>query len=179
MWVKGHNKGGDTSCRCCKSQWSHENLQHLATCTVVGSIFRELAAMMGLRWDEWTMKEKERFALFLDAPVTKKNQEGWINLHLLLWKHIIANLVKVEAEDQPFEPHNVWGAAWYRFKSKVGAKKEGVAQALRVAEARGNLPPSMERRTKPIEPLGAFDPEGNFKWDEKLKEKIESMTKKE
>jgi hypothetical protein len=92
---------------------------------------------------------------------------------------IIANLVKVEAEDQPFEPHNVWGAAWYRFKSKVGAKKEGVAQALRVAEARGNLPPSMERRTKPIEPLGAFDPEGNFKWDEKLKEKIESMTKKE
>ena len=72
------------------------------------------------------MRDKERFALFCLRPDGQRIEEGWINLHLLLWKQIIYALVQVTTEDQPFKPHSIWGAAWTRFQKKALAKHESI-----------------------------------------------------
>ena len=54
-------------------------------------------------------QERERFSLFALHPRGKVS-EGWINLHLLLWKHIIALLVKIEMEGEKYDEHKIWAS---------------------------------------------------------------------
>ena len=51
-------------------------------------------------------------------------ESGWINLHLLLWKHLVHLLTKVETEDAKLSEHEVWQAAWHRLERKAMAKQE-------------------------------------------------------
>ena len=91
---------------------------------------------------------------------------GWINLHLLLWKHIIYALTLVETEDEDFTPHAVWQATWTRLERKVLAKQVGIQTVLLRAESRGEDPPSLERKGAPIAPLADIDEKGKFVWNE-------------
>ena len=45
-------------------------------------------------------------------------------LHLLIWKQLIALLVRIEGEGEKFSAHKVWAPAWIRFEKKVLAHKE-------------------------------------------------------
>ena len=53
--------------------------------------------------------------------------EGWINLHLLLWKYTIYQLTLVCTEDARFRAHEVWQAAW----SRLQKKRVGIVTRLR------------------------------------------------
>lgn len=45
------------------------------------------------------------------------------------------------------------------------------------AEARGDEPKDMTKRSRPMEPLASFDKEGKLTWNEKLVKSIEELAK--
>ena len=55
---------------------------------------------------------------------------------LLLWKHLVQALTKVETEDAKFSEHEVWQAAWHRLERKALAKQESTKTIIRRADSR-------------------------------------------
>ena len=70
--------------------------------------------------------KKERFGLFGFTALhpQRKIEGGWINLHLLIWKQLIALLVRIEEEGEKFSAQKVWAPAWMRFEKKVLAHNQ-------------------------------------------------------
>ena len=120
--------------------------------------------------------EWERFCLFALHP-SHKLKMGWVNLHLLLWKHIAALLVKIELEGEKYAEEKIWAPAWIRFERKVLSLKEKVDIARRRAEGRGEEPRDMSGKTKHVEPLAAFTESGELVWDDKLVKTIKERGK--
>ena len=75
------------------------------SCQAAGGIFAHLLELAG-RPPLTSTIERERFGLFAQLP-TGKLEEGWINLHLLLWKHLIALIVAIELEGEKYAEHKV------------------------------------------------------------------------
>ena len=160
-------------CRCCR--FARENIQHFADCEAAGELFKNFKRLTESevrgKGEEW-----QRFCLFALLP-KGKIKEGWINLHLLLWKQLVAQLVRIELEGEKYSERDVWAAAWARMKRKIEALKTRVDEDVRRAEARGDEPKDMTKRSRPMEPLASFDKEGKLTWNEKLVKSIEELAK--
>ena len=102
-------------CRCCG--FARENLQHFADCDAAKKLFLFLKKITASKVRE-TGSEWERFCLFALLP-SGKLAEGWINLHLLIWKQLIALLVRIELEGEKYDEKAVLGPTWTRFERKV------------------------------------------------------------
>ena len=179
MWTKGHDDN-DKACRCCKH--AYENLQHFATCDVLGKLFASLAEVIAdsgvdslQNYDSFTERDKERFALFALTPAGSKLEAGWVNLHLLIWKYIIYSLTVLQTEGTPFHTHSVWQAAWTRFTWKAEALGEKNKTTSLRAESRGEEPPDSSSRGSAMSPLAAFTKEGTLIWKADIKETMEKM----
>ena len=145
-------------CRCCG--YARENLQHFTVCSTAACIFenmRKLAELPELKGGT----EKERFGLFALHP-RGRVKEGWINMHLLLWKHLIALLVQIEEEGEEYAEHKIWAPTWIRFERKVLALKEKVDIEVRRSESRGEPVRDMTRKSKPVEPMASFTETGDL-----------------
>ena len=57
----------------------------------------------------------------------------------------------------------------YNIPTVIGGYNYGIARA----EARGDEPKDMTKRSRPMEPLASFDKEGKLTWNEKLVKSIE------
>ena len=97
---------------------------------------------------------------------------GWINLHLLIWKQLIALLVRIEEEGEKFNAQKVWAPAWMRFEKKVLAHKEGVDIEVRRSVSRGEQIRDMRKKPRPIEPFASYLEEGDLIWNESLVRKV-------
>ena len=159
-------------CRCCG--YARENLQHFADCSGWGGFeeMRKLAELPVLS----SQTERERFGLFALHPKGKV-QEGWINLHLLLWKHLIALLARVEEEGEKYAEHKIWAPTWIRFERKVLTLKEKVDIEVRRSMGRGEKIRDMSRKSRPVEPFAEFTEEGDLKWNDELVKKIKQLCK--
>lgn len=160
-------------CRCCGC--AREDLQHFGRCSKASNIFREFHSLTNEKkipdnsWD--------RFSLFALLPQGKL-KDVWVDLHLLLWKQLIAVLVRVELEGEKFSVEKVWAPAWTRLKTKILALRHRVGETLRRAASRGEEPPDVSNRTRWVDPLASFDKEGIFKWNDDLVSKLEKLCKK-
>jgi hypothetical protein len=103
-----------------------------------------LAALANVKTSS-DLQERERWGLFLLTPTGKPVEQGWVNLHLLLWKYIIYELTQVATEDATFHVHSVWAAAWVRLEKKILAKSEAIKPVVLRAESRGDDPPNMTK----------------------------------
>ena len=121
-------------------------------------------------------EEWDRFSLFALTPQVKLH-DIWVDLHLLLWKQLIALLVRVELEGESFTAEKVWAPAWARLKTKILALQHRVRETIRRAESRGEEPPDMSKRTRWVEPLASFDEKGAFTWLEDLTSELDSLCK--
>jgi len=171
----------DQACRCCKHEL--ENLTHFAVCEVSGHIFSDFANLIviGGRDDlksyaNYDRNEKARFGLFALTPGNGHQlPEGWVNFHLLLWKHLIYSITMVEIEDKKFAPHEVWQATWTRLEKKVLAKQVGIRAVIRRADSRGETLPDIVNRGKVIAPLASLSPDGKFEWNELILTEIKRL----
>ena len=182
MWVKSHDDN-DKACRCCKH--AYENIQHFATCEKLGKLFADLAALAagsGVEslkdYNAFSETHKERFALFALTPTGPKLDKGWINFHLILWKHIIYSLTVLQVEGTPLHIHSIWQAAWQRFVWKAEALMEKVRTSHLRAESRGDEPPDSSGKGTAISPFASFTEEGRLVWSDELKRKIEKLAEK-
>ena len=142
-----------------------------------GAAFTALAQLAGTK--PITQIDKERFALFAIPPHPEPQlAAGWINLHLLLWRYTIYELVLVNTEDKTFKHHEIWQATWTRFERKVLTKQAQVQARLRQAESRGALAPDITRSSKPMEPIASFDADGNVVWKEDIVKQIKALCKR-
>lgn len=123
-----------------------------------------------------SQKDKQRHALFAIKP--SGHCDGWVNFHLLLWKHVIFSLVQVDTEDEPFAPHKIWGVAWIRFEKKTLALQERAKQVLRRAASRGNEPPDVSARGRPMHPIAKLSVTGEIEWNDGLVEAIKKLGEK-
>ena len=104
LWTKSR-RPGDAMCRCCGE--ARESIEHFSVCRVVGGgVFRELRSLAGI--DESGDKEKQRYDLFTVRSDGRRAEEGWVNLNLLVWKQLVATLVRMETEGEAFARANVW-----------------------------------------------------------------------
>ena len=131
-------------CRCCR--FARENLKHFASCEVASKLFKGFKTLSNSAVEE-EGQEWERFSLFALLP-SGKMREGWISLHLLIWKQFIALLVRIELEGEKYDEKAIWGPAWTRFERKVLAMKARVDEDLRRCDARGDEPRDMSKRSK-------------------------------
>ena len=107
-------------CRCCGVD--EERLTHFPFCEGAKEIFAEFHSLAGSPIRVPPMHETEnkvwaRFCLFGLLP-DKRLQQGLESLLLLLWKHLIALLVRIELESETFDPKKVWAPAWIRIEKK-------------------------------------------------------------
>ena len=117
-----------------------------------------------------------RSALFLIPPRGLEIEEGWVNLHLLLWKHIVAHLVRIDTENEKFDRRSIWKPAWSRFKDKCRTLQVRVQDHRRLAESRGySKLPDLSKRGSPMAPIASFDEQGRIEWNEEICEKIEQL----
>ena len=132
-------------CRCCG--YARENLQHFADCPGWQGfeVLQKLTGLLALS----SQGDRDRFGLFALLHPKGKVLEGWINLHLLLWKHLIALLARAEEEGEKYAEHKVW----IRFERKVLALKEKVDIEVRRSVGRGEPTRNMQKKSKPVEPL--------------------------
>ena len=141
-------------------------MQHFAHCEKLILLWKQFHAWTEtppLRGDaEW-----ERFCLFALHPAGKLDS-GWVNLHLLLWKHIVALLTQIELEGEKYAEEKIWAPAWVRFERKVLTLKERVDIARRRALGRGDEPRDMSSKTKLVAPLAIFTKEGDLEWNREL-----------
>ena len=101
-----------------------------------------------------------------------------MNLHLLIWKHLIAHMVRIDTEDEKFEGRQVWKPAWIRMERKILALQEKAQAKIRLYESRGNAPPSdIKSRSAPMHPIAALDSDtGIAAWTEDIKLIIDKLT---
>ena len=98
-----------------------------------------------------------------------------MNLHLLIWKHLVAAIVRVELEGEKFESKHIWAASWARFKKKTLALAERVAMERRRAEGRGMKHRDLSSRSTQIEPIAEFSENGELDWNDDLVKKIKAL----
>ena len=144
------------------------------SCQAAGGIFAHLLELAG-RPPLTSTIEKERFGLFAQLP-TGKLEEGWINLHLLLWKHLIALIVAIELEGEKYAEHKVWAPAWRRFQRKVAALQERLDKELRRQRSRGEPIKVYPRRAEPMRPIADISEAGDVVWNDDLVTKIRRLT---
>ena len=72
-----------------------------------------------------------------------KLESSIVDLHSLLWKQFIAQLVRIELEGEKFDATQVWAPAWARLEKKVLALKFKVNEIKRRAESRGEEIPDL------------------------------------
>ena len=140
---------------------------HFATCEKAGKIFTDLCRLSTNGWTPSDNTERERFGLFAIKP-GDPIKEGWVNLHLLLWRQFIGMLVGIEKEGYKFNAEQVWAQAWKRMKAKADVLQEKANAILRRAVSRGEEPPDMEKRSNPLEPLAKWTEDGTLEWDKDL-----------
>ena len=160
-------------CRCCDR--ARESLQHFTACCFSGEVFADLRELTG--FNPCTDQERERYDLFLIRP-DRREPEGWVNLHLLLWKQVVAALVRVDTEDEQFASHNVWFATWKRYKKRALALQEKNRTVYLRKLGRGENPPDFSEKGKALTPLARFSEEGTLIWDDDLCASITALTKK-
>ena len=61
--------------------------------------------------------------------------------------------MRIELEGEKYSERDVWAAAWTRMERKMAALKTRVDEDVRRAEARGDEPKDMTKRSRPMEPL--------------------------
>ena len=166
--------GSGAPCRCCG--FARENIQHLATCEKLGKVFKTFRKLTGCPVPT-NEKEWERFALFAITPSGPPLEEGWINLHLLLWKHIIAHMVRIEIDGEKYNPDHIWAPAWVRLRDKASALQEKVWAAVRLEDSRGTPPKCKKSRGTPLQPIAKISEYGMLEWDEDLKSQLEKLAK--
>ena len=96
---------------------------------------------------------------------------------MLIWKHIVALLTRIEMEGEKYAEEKIWAPAWVRFERKVLALKEKVDIARRRAIGRGDEPRDMSSKTKLVAPLAQFTKEGDLEWNKSLVKAIRDKGK--
>ena len=107
-------------------------------------------------------REKQRYDLFTVRSNGRRVEEGWVNLHLLVWKQLVATLVRMETEGEAFARANVWRPAWKRFEKKACALAFKARQAVLRAEDRGEEERDVSGRGAPLWPIGTITKEGSL-----------------
>ena len=91
---------------------------------------------------------------------------------------MIATLVRIDTEDEVYASHNIWFAAWKRFKKRALALQEKNRTVALRKEGRGEDPPDFSEKGESLFPLAGFSSDGYLVWDEDLCAKIVAFTKK-
>ena len=82
------------------------------------------------------------------------------DLHVIVWKFIILNMVQVETNGVKFDRHEVWLCAVRRQEGRLQAHAE---RSRRRAITRGGLSaPEIERLSSEVAPLAAYDDSCNL-----------------
>ena len=152
---------------------ARESLTHFSECTIVGQVFRAFRTLTGTHPSNVT--DKHRHTLFAIKPDGGIEDEGWVNLHLLLWKHVIFSLVQVDTEDVAFTQHGVWQPTWYRLEKKALALSERAKAVIRRAANRGEQTPDVTNRGDPLKPIARIDATGHLVWNDEIVKKLKSL----
>ena len=160
----------------CSPRRRSEDLRHFGNCQVASTIFDNFHSLTDE--EDLAGNDRDRFCLFALLPRGALG-EGLVALHMLLWKHFIALLVRIELEGEKYDEKQVWAPAWTRLERKILALKYKVDEVVRRAESRGDEPPDMRKRTRCVAPLASFDKEGNLSWNTDLIPKIKMLAGKE
>ena len=153
MRVRSHDDR-DPGCRCCR--YARENIEHLATCTFAGQAFRDLQRLAGLELRRDMERLRFAFCTHSEFPSTPRGGMG-------------------QPASPPVETHPQ--PPWYGWTQRappschvVAIRKEGSRQGrtnlgtVRRSTLRGEEVPDQSSKSRPMEPIASFTPEGHLVW---------------
>ena len=91
---------------------------------------------------------------------------------------MIYSLVQVDTEDETFQPHRVWGSTWSRLEKKALSLQERVQVEMRRKISRGEDPPDVTKRGRPLSPIAKIDESGHLEWDTTITDTIKALGKR-
>ena len=98
-------------------------------------------------------------------------------MHLLIWKHIVAHMTRIDTEGIKFDPRDIWNPVWIRLERKCLAIAEKAQASIRLAESRAWKPPPMGKRGAPMRPIAEIDDDGRIVWEETIITTIKKLGK--
>ena len=79
------------------------------------------------------------------------------DLHIIVWKFLAIDMVKVDTEGLKFDGNKVWVAAIRRLASRIESAETGLRRRVQAALSLGRGVPPIEAHNKAWEPLLYFE----------------------
>ena len=150
----------DESCACRLCLVERERFSHIGTCHVICASFRHLstfASQYGL-----TLPLNPAL-IFLGMTDERTVLPGAISdLHIIYWKFIVIQMVRVDTEGAKFDPEKVWHAAVRRLASRVDSAVTALTRQVDTAVGLGRSLPPLDSTNASWDPLLYFEYEDQY-----------------
>ena len=84
------------------------------------------------------------------------------DIHIIYWKFIVIEMVKVDTEGAKFDPEKVWHAAVRRLASRVDSAVTSLGRQVDTAMGLGRNPPPLDSTNASWDPLPHFEYEDQY-----------------
>ena len=162
-------EGGDR-CRLCGAE--KESVQHFGECRGLKPIFDSMRKVDGgHRWNDSALN-------LLGAKEGKAVERGTSALHMMIWKQVIPEMVRVDTKNEKFQSEEVLKRAVRRYKKRERALEVSIKLYKNKCESKGMMP-SMDRFNKALAGIAEVDDSGKVSRKRGLEEWIEAHGAKE
>ena len=150
----------DEGCACRLCLVERERFSHIGHCPVIHESFKHLSNF-ALQYGRALPVTPA--LIFLGATDKRTALTGALSdLHIIYWKFIVIQMVKVDTEGAKFEPEKVWHAAVRRLASRVDSAVTALSRRVDEAMGLGRNPPPLDSYNVSWDPLLYFEYEDQY-----------------
>ena len=130
-----------------------ESVEHFGQCEALKQVFKSMRTIDG--GESWS--DQGLNLLGIQGRSTVKR--GVSALHLIIWKHVIPEIVRVDTKGATFQSAEVLARAVRRYKKREAALKIAAKLHINRCESRGTVP-SMDRFNKVVDGIAEVGDDG-------------------
>ena len=145
----------DEGCACRLCLVERERFSHIGTCHVIRESFRHLSTFASQYGLSLSLNPALIFLGMIDERTVLPGAIS--DLHIIYWKFIVIEMVKVDTEGAKFEPKKVWSAAVRRLASRVDSAVTALRRQVDTAEGLGRSLPPLDSTNASWAPLLYFE----------------------
>jgi hypothetical protein len=142
-----------TACRLCLVE--RERFSHIGSCHVIRKVFKHLTTFASHYGHNYKPNPELIYLGMIDERTVLTGALSY--LHIVLWKFLVIDMVKVDTEGAKFDVKKVWQAAARRLKSRVDSARTTIERKVDRAWRLVGSPPPLEAVNRAWEPLCYFE----------------------
>ena len=160
--VSSHEESpNDEGCACRLCLVERERFSHIGKCWVIRKVFKNIVQLAARYGKQMKVTQGMIYLGVLDERTALTGALS--DLHIILWKFVVIDMVKVDTEGARFDVKQVWRAAVRRWEARAEAARIALERKVARTLGLGNSPPPLEAD------CAAWDPILHFEYDEDYK----------